>query len=250
VAKLHQILAVESGVRAQTQKDVGQLQSKLENHQLLLGHSRSYVPLKDEDERLPAERSLLQVRVPQVLAILVANTVKMLDITATRDFANCDAKADVVLEDGTVLLKDAPATYLLWLEKKLQEVHGTVCALPCLPPEIEWVWDKSQNCYKNKEEIVTARTQKVSYPLELSKATKEHPAQVVEKSRDQIVGHFTMLRYCGALPLEVVQEMKGRVETLFHAVKYAREQANTVEVTDQKIGKPLMKYIFGEHAEA
>lgn len=41
----------------------------------------------------------------------------MFDVVATQDFANCQAKADVMVE-GRVLIKDAPVTHLLFLEKQ------------------------------------------------------------------------------------------------------------------------------------
>lgn len=249
MTKLHQILAVESGIRTQTQADLAKLHTPVSHHQLLLGQTRTYTPLEEDGEKIPPERALLQVRLPSVLAKTAKVWEKLLDVTATRDFANCDAKADVKLDNGTVILKQAPATYLLWLEKKLQELHSFICSLPLLPPEIEWVWDKTQNCFRNKEAIVTTRTAKVFYAHQLAPATPEHPAQVNEKSREQVIGHYHTLRFCGAFELETAQEMKGRVEELFRAVKFAREEANRIDVVDQKVGKGLLSYIFGDNAK-
>lgn len=246
--KLHQILAVEAGVRAQSAKDITALHHSLKKPELLFGQNRTYEPLKEDGEKLPAERQILQFRVQDVVRESIKIWARMFDITATRDYANIDAKADIVV-DGQTLVKNAPTAFLLWLEKKLEDLHTFVAQLPTLPADIEWEWDDKQNCYKNKQEIKSAKTAKIMYPLVLAPATKEHPAQVSKESRDEVVGYWTTLKYSGALKVQDVKEMKDRVEILQKAVRFAREKANEVEVTDQKVGDALLKYVFGKLAQ-
>jgi len=248
VTKLHQILAVENGIRTQVQTDLTAAHHGLQKADLIIGIYRDYQPVKEDGEKLPPERQLLQTRVPEVIKASVEIWEKTFNITATRDFTNTAAKADVVLEDGTPLMKAVPTTYLLWLEKKLEDLHTFVVKLPTLPADTEWVWDPTQMCYKNKMEIKTVKTAKIAYPLVLTEATKEHPAQVIEKARDEIVGHWTTIKYSGAITVKDAKAMKGRVEALQKAVKFAREKANETEVTDQKVGGPLLKYVFGDMA--
>lgn len=40
--------------------------------------------------------------------------------------------------------------------------------------------------------------------------------------------------------------MLERVENLQDAVKQAREQANSTEVEQEKVGEALLKYVFGD----
>lgn len=245
--KLHQILAVESGIRNQTQKDLTELHQKLQKAELLEGLYHEYQPAKEDGEKFPAERKSLQVRVPDVIKDTIAILEKQFDITAVRDFANTAARADVVLENGTVLLKDAPAPYLLWLEHKMDDLHTFVCKMPTLPADIEWDWDKNQNCWKNRHEIKTVKTAKIEYALTLVAPTKEHPGQAVPKVRDENVGHWTKTRYSGAIPVPDQKAMKDRVEALQKAVKVAREKANQVEIKDDlKVGGPLLQFVFGK----
>ena len=204
--------------------------------------------MKDDGDKLEPERLLLQLRLPEMLKETVEILERNYDVIATRDYANTDAKADVVLSDGTVLVKDAPTPFLLWLEKRVDDLHTFVCKLPTLPADIEWEWDENQNCYRNAQEIKTVRTNKIAYPLVLAEATKEHPAQVVEKARDEIVGHWTTIKYCGALRVQDVKKMKERVEALRKAVKFAREKANEIETDDKKLGAGILSYVFGEFA--
>lgn len=42
-----------------------------------------------------------------------------------------------------------------------------------------------------------------------------------------------------------MNELVDRVEKLQQAVKYAREEANTQEITDQHTGEVVFGYLFG-----
>jgi hypothetical protein len=60
-----------------------------------------------------------------------------LDLAATQDFANTEAKASVVV-DGQTILTDVPVPYLLFLEKQLQDVKTFVLSLPVLSIDKDW----------------------------------------------------------------------------------------------------------------
>ena len=64
----------------------------------------------------------------------------LFDITATKDWANCTARANVVL-DGKPLLEDVPATYVLFLEKQLSDLHTFVGKMSELDPGSDWSVD-------------------------------------------------------------------------------------------------------------
>lgn len=243
--KLHQILAVETAARAQTQKDLTKIYHGVDKPDMLTGQFNEYQPSKEDGMKLPSERKALQIRVKDVLKQAAAAAEKSFDIVAVRDFANTKAIADVVMTDGTVILKGAPAPYLLWLEKQIIDLHTVITKLPTLPADTEWDWDEKQACYRNRYEVKTARTEKVQEPLVLHPPTPEHPAQTQLITRDVIAGYWTKTTYHGALPIPEVRAMKERAEALLAAVKLAREAANQVEAPDQKVGAALIKYIFG-----
>jgi len=244
--KLHQVLAIESNVRSQAQKDLTAAHHGLQKGDLLFGLSKSYKPLNEDGEKLPSEEKILQVKTPDVLRETSDILTKLYDVVAARDFANCSATADVVLDDGNIILKNAPATFLLWLEKKLDDLHTFVSKLPILPADTDWDFDPNQNCFKSKV-IETTRTQKIPYPLVLAQATDKHPAQVVEKTRDEIVGTYSTIKYSGAMKAKDVAQMKERVEQLQKAVKFAREKANTVDAPKKEVGKNILEFVFGQH---
>ncbi|HLY31763.1 MAG TPA: hypothetical protein VKQ36_12110, partial [Ktedonobacterales bacterium] len=57
-------------------------------------------------------------------------------------------------------------------------------------------------------------------------------------------GYWRTVKFSGALPAQRVNELLARVERLQDAVKFAREEANNMEVTDQKVGERLLQFIF------
>jgi hypothetical protein len=243
--KLHQLLAIESDVRKAGEKELGDAHKLLQHPGLMVGTHRTYKPRKDDGQKKPAERQVLQVKVPDVIKAITESMTRTLDVTATRDYANCDARADVTLDDGTVLVPNAPAPYLLWLEKKLVDITTFIGKLPTLDPGVEWVWDSQQMCWKGKNDTVTLSTAKIPYGLELSPATEKHPAQVSKEVKDEVVGEWTQVTQSGAIPPSERKAMKDRVDSLLRAVKMAREKANQIEVVDQTIGGKLLGYLFG-----
>lgn len=68
-------------------------------------------------------------------------------MTATREWANRLAAADVVV-DGTVLLPQVPVPYLLFLEKQLTDLHTFVRKLPVLDASEAWTLDPSTDSWK------------------------------------------------------------------------------------------------------
>nr|WP_233508231.1 hypothetical protein [Spongiactinospora gelatinilytica] len=115
MTKLNQILAVEKGVKSDVQRKVTDAYQQIQKAPLLSGISRTYQPIDDEGEQLPPEATRVQVQAETVLKGVGEVLTRLFDVTATKDWANCAAKADVMV-DGSVLLADVPVTYLLFLE--------------------------------------------------------------------------------------------------------------------------------------
>jgi hypothetical protein len=93
--------------------------------------------------------------------------------------------------------------------------------------------------------VRTIRTKKVPRNHVKAEATDKHPAQVEVYYEDIAVGYWTTVKFSGALPAKRVNELLDRVEKLQRAVKFAREEANGSEVTDQRVGDVVLRYLFG-----
>jgi hypothetical protein len=243
MAKLNQIIAVEKGIKSQSLRDLTDSHQMLQKTSLLSGISRTYRPKDEEGEQLPPESTKVQVKTEEVIRRTVEVLTRLFDVTATKDWANTQAKADVVV-DSQVLLSQVPATYLLFLEKQLVDLHTFVSKLPVLDASETWTLDNSADAWAT-EPMQTTRTKKIPRNHVKAEATEHHPAQVEVYYEDVVVGYWRTVKFSGSLPATRVNELIERVEKLQQAVKYAREEANGIEVQDQKVGETVFKYIFG-----
>lgn len=243
MTKLNQIIAVEKGVKTAAFQKLTDVYQLLQKNALLSGISRTYRPRDEEGEPLPPESTRVQLRTEEVIKEVTEELTRLFDVTATKEWANCQAKADVLVE-GTVLLKDVPATYLLFLEKQLVDLHTFIKKLPTLDAAESWEFDASANCYAT-EPVQTVKTRKIPRNHVKAEATEHHPAQVEVYYEDVAIGYWRTVKFSGALPAKRIHELTERVERLQQAVKFAREEANSLEVTDQKLGAKVFQYLFG-----
>ena len=242
--KLNQIIAIEKSVKSQSLRELTDAHKTLQKESLLAGIARTYRPRDDEGEQYPPESTRVQVRADDVIDQTMTVLIKLFDVTATKDWANGDARADVVV-NGDALLKDVPVTYLLFLEKQLTDLHTFISKLPTLDPSEVWVYDEATDAWAT-EPVQTSKTKRIPRNHLKAEATKEHPAQVEVYYEDIVVGNWQTIKYSGAMPASRVAILKERVRTLQEAVKFAREEANSKEVDEQKIGEAVFNFIFAE----
>ena len=242
MAKLNQIIAVEKSVKSKSFQDLTEAHHAVQKPTLLSGLARMYQPKDEEGEQLPPESTKVQIKSEEILRDTAATLTRLFDVTATKDWANCHAKADVTV-DGQVLLRDVPVTYLLFLEKQLTDLHTFVKKLPVLDAAESWTFDASADCYRT-DAVRTIRTKKVPRNHVKAEATEHHPAQVEVYYEDIPVGYWSTTKFSGSLPARRVRELIARVEKLQAAVKFAREEANGAEVTDQRVGDAVFGYLF------
>ncbi|HSU66930.1 MAG TPA: hypothetical protein VLJ39_08670 [Tepidisphaeraceae bacterium] len=229
---------------SRTVKEFTEIHKEMQKHELLSGISRTYQPADEDGEQLPPESKQVQVRVTDKIRQAREALIDLLDVVITQDAANCEAKADLVV-DGKTLAKDVPVTNLLFLEKQLTDLHTFIDKLPTLDPAEEWTFDKNKDFYVTPP-TRTVRTKKVSKPIVLHPPTKEHPAQTQLVQEDVTAGHWSTVKFSGAVAARDRNEMLARVNKLSEAVKFAREQANSNEVKDRKIGAVILDYLFGK----
>jgi hypothetical protein len=242
MTKLNQIIAVEKGIKSKSYAELTEAHRDVQKQALLSGISRTYQPKDEEGEQLPPESTRVQLKAEEILRQTAANLTRLFDVTATKDWANCDARADVVV-DGSTVVRDVPVAYLLFLEKQLADLSTFVKKLPILDAAESWNHDPSTDTWKT-EPVRTLRTKKVPRNHVKAEATEKHPAQVEVYHEDVAIGTWTTVKFSGALPAQRVNELLERVEKLAQAVKFAREEANTFEVTDQRVGDAVFGFLF------
>jgi len=240
--KLNQVLAIEKGVKSKTHGALTQLYHKVQKHALLAGQSRTYTPLDEDGVKLPPESQRVQVRADDVLKSVRKTLVELFDVTAQKDWANCSAIADIVV-DGNTLLENVPVTYLLFLEKQLTDLRTMIAKIPTLDADTEWNYDDNAGVYRS-EATQTTKTKKVQKPIVLYPATEEHPAQTQLVTEDVVVGNWTTVRQSGALPADRKEQLGERIVSVLEAVKFARESANSAEAEKVHAGDKLFGFIF------
>ena len=243
MAKLNQIIAVVSGKKTQTQKSITEVYKKLQKSALFEGISRRYTPTDEDGESQPDEKKNVQYKSRQALSDARAAMSDLFDVTATQDWGNCAAKADVKV-DGTVILEQVPVTWLLFLEKQLTDMYTFVQTIPVLDPAEAWTWDENADCYAT-EPTLSNRTKKVPRSHILYEATEKHPAQVEMYHEDVQVGQWRTVKFSSALAAQEKNEVIDRLRRLQEAVKFAREEANSMEVDNVTIGNKVFDFVIG-----
>ncbi len=240
--KLNQTIAIEADAKKHAAESVSLAIGAFGRPQLFAGVSRTYQSKDDEGERLPAERSEVQYRLDQVVRKVADDLSRAFDLAATKDVANCEARADVTV-GGKVLLENLPATHLLYLEKQLAELESFFKRVPTLDPAQRWSQDSADGLWKTAP-VETVRSKKVPQVLVKYEATDRHPAQTEVWYEDAPVGTWMKVEASGAWPLTRVETIIGRIRELQAAVKTAREQANGVAVTEQRVGEAIFAHLL------
>lgn len=242
MTKLNQIIAVEKSVRATKENALTQAYHTIQKAPLFAGIVKTYQPKDEEGDQLPGDKQLVQQNVEQVIDDLVDPIVRLIDLTVTKDTNNGVAVADIRIGDR-VLAAKVPVTTLLWLEKQIVDYRTFVSKLPVLDPETHWTENPQTGLYES-DPIQTVRQKKVAKFITTAPATDKHAAQVVRETEDVIEGMWTTVRLSGAITSQRKADLLAKVTLLAEAVKVAREEANSMTVTDVKIGAGIVAYLF------
>ena len=244
MARLNQIIAIANTKKTKVATALSAVHAVLSRPDLFSGLDRKYQSLDDEGEKLPPESKIIQKTASEVIAAAKSELTELLDVIATQEFANGDAKADIVVE-GVVIAKQVPVSYMLFLEKQVDVIKGVVQKLPVLTQDVKWNRSVSDSDIFVTDAVTTNRTKKVPRSFTKSPATQYHPAQVEMFTEDVIVGTWSKIDTSSAIPASERDAMLKKIESLREAVKMAREEANSITVTDQKIGKSVLDFVFG-----
>ena len=242
MTKLNQIIAVEKGKKAQLNRAITDVYHKFQKSQLFGGLSRTYRPKDEEGETLPPESVKVQLRAEEILADAAKAFTELFDVALTKDQSNQVAKANIVVDD-VVIVENVPVSTLLFLEKQLGDIATMIGKIPVLDPAETWSYDASADCWR-AEDVQTTRTKKIPRNHVLAKATDKHPEQVTVYNEDVVVGLWTKATFSGAMPARRVHELSERVTKLQTAVKYAREDANSIEIRQSEMGDAIFAYLL------
>jgi hypothetical protein len=245
--RLNQVNALVTGKKGETQKSVTELYNIVKKKELFDGLERVYRPLDDQsNETLPPESKKVQRKAKTMLKEFAEKTTVLVDLIATQDYGNQQARADIVIEgEKTPLLIGVPVTTLLVLEKQVNDWITYVSHFHTPEASEEWSFDPQSDLLKTGA-VKTMRTKKIPRNHVKQVATEHHPAQVEVYTEDVQVGTWSLVSYTGRLGGKEKNEILVRLEKLRDAIKVAREQANAIDVKMQKLGEALFAYAFGD----
>lgn len=247
--KMHELLAVESDLQKMFLKVSGEAKetfSKRSEH--FRGHDKS-LKMKDEsrafEEEAAHEHKEVDSTVGEKLKYAAKSAKKYFDALLQKESANQVAKSDLVV-DGVTLATQLPATFLLAMENRIKILRDYYDAIPTHQPGIRWVQDSNQRdgIFIAADDDVREKTEKDIEFRTVAAATKEHPAQVQQVAKNNVVGLFTTKKWSGMISPGEKSELLARLDALHQAVKQARQRANQVKVESLEIGADLFDYIL------
>lgn len=246
MTKINQILAIEKNKKTTLHKEITELHRQTQQPAVMTGHTKTFVPKEEDGETYPPEDRKVQLIYRDALDDLCDRLATLMDVTAAKDWSNCKARADVVV-DGEVFLEKVPVTYLLFLEKELIDLQTFVSKMVELDPALNWTFDENSGQYRS-DSTTTHKTKKLQKAIVLYDATPEHPAQTQLITEDVVIGHWTTTNFSGAIPRPKKRMLLERIQGLHDAVKFAREHANSLEAEEPRVGKKILAHIFKEDA--
>ncbi len=243
--KLHELLAVHTALENQATKVRSELTDTFSKKRHLFEEKRVTFTPTGEGNSITESQSDIQSSVDDELEWITNHLVKALDASHQIAEANTMARADIVLEDDTVLVKDVPATALLELEKRVAEIQALIVAVPTLDPAKGFTLDANRKNIFVAREVRKQRTRKEKKVFIKYEATKEHPAQTELLDQDVVVGTIQEQEWSGLITPAQKADLIDRVEILARAVRRARSRANDVEINStKKIGAKLLSYVL------
>lgn len=240
---LNNLCSSESALKSRIHEEISKIHNCNQKPDLFNGFSEIVEMLSSDDQdRHPPTNKLVQQKAHESVTSLQKFYTELFDCEATKDKTNMKATADVVV-DGVVVMKGVPATTLLYLGKKLDEIRDFIQKLPTLDPAHNWTYDSNSGVYKS-EESRRSKTKKVQRPIVLHPPTVEHPAQTQLITEDTVTGHFVRIEHSGAFPKDRQVAILEKVRKLQVAVNEARAEANKAEVEDLKIGQIVFDFLL------
>lgn len=240
--KLNQIIAVVSGKKTEAQRKTTEIYRKCSSGESFVGLKRVYTPKDDDGEKLPNEGKPVQLTVNQVVQEFRDSLSDLFDVVATQEYANTTAVANIVVGD-VVVAEKVPVSYLLFLEKQLQDINTFINKLPTLDNGEEWSLDSNTGNYISKVSH-TNKSKKIPQSKVLYDATEHHPAQIEKWNEDVSVGTWATTKYSGAISEIEKRDLVERVRKLSEAVKFAREEANSIEAKNINVSNKVFDYLF------
>jgi len=250
MGKLYELIAVEDDLRKAFQNILLETSVTFNKKtHLFAGQIRA---LEMFESTHPLHNSIdqeeeLSETVPNKLDYMFSHVGKYLDVNLQKETTNQLAKANIEI-DGKLIAGEVPVAFLLGLESKLVGIRNVMKDIPTLQSGKRWIEDKvkGKNVWTLSEKEVSYKTEKILEPVVLYDATDKHPAQVKESMRQKEVGKYLFDRWSGLITPAQKSDILKRMDSLIVAVKQARQRANDITASSNKISSKIIDYIMAD----
>jgi hypothetical protein len=253
LVRIHQLLAIISGLNADAETSLARLTHILGTKELFIGMEKKsrLADEPDKDNKGPRRKvtpdQVIRVRYTAVQAM--DDAAKLYtgkwDTALTLDTAQGVAKADVVVDGETVPgLTGVPVRHLVYLEGELTKLKDLVEKLPELDAVQDWTEENAEpGQWRSRTPRENDLKEKVMFNWHKGNGTPTIQEQVEIMTRDEVVEYNTTVNYSGALPRQRKALLLERLSKLRTAVKMAREEANSATVTPLNEGADIFGWL-------
>ena len=191
---VHALLAVESDIKNVSIKIINETSNTFSKKNVHFdGINKQYV--SEDDSAVGTNNTEIKEVVTTVakkVKYAIPAIVAGIDIQLSKEMTNSSGTASATLTDeGHGDFGILSATALLSLEKEMVKIRNMYESIPTLDPGKTWVRDDfaGKDMWKTDDSI-TFRTGKKEEWVIVAPATKEHPAQVKQVTKDGQVGKY------------------------------------------------------------
>jgi|GEM_PF-2282148 len=247
MAKLHEGLSIHKDRSGVAKKILDEARATFKGASHFAGFVKITEFYDEEQQKFNGiEEKKVDETVPGKLDYVNGHIRALLDLDYQIECANQTAKADLEI-DGVVVAEAVPVGFLLTLENKFKEYRAMVEMVPTQAPGIVWERDSAQSSegyiHKSSRDQISYITRKLPVYTVVVQPTPQHPAQVKESHDDVRVAKVTTTHYTAAISPAQKSDMLGRIDTVIQAAKRARQRANDVEISEERIATPLLNFI-------
>lgn len=250
--KLHQLIAVQGKVSDRVTNAASTIHKTFQKAAVFAGVRITYeVTAENENEesaQKPPEGNSVQLYARDELNKLRTILSELYDVNATRDWTNTVARGVVKVGDK-VILADAPVPFLLFLKLELNRLRTEFATIPVLDPSKDWTEDEHVSGGWKTEPSWAWSTRRVKKVLTLAPATDKHQAQTQMYEEEVPVAKKWTVNFSGAMSRKDRDALVRQVDLLFDAVSAAVEEANSIEVVDTKVAKPIFDFLLAPLAQ-
>lgn len=210
------------------------------------GFSKTYSPKEEGGVQYPPQGKLVTMNALDFWNEFETAYGKIIDAAATKDYANTNAKADVVV-DGEVFMEQVPAPFLLWMDHALVDIRTFLNKLPTLPLDENWDYDSAKGHYVSRVPEQTVKTTPRKRPLVLYPhhfaGDKALPAQTQMVEETEVEGTWTNTKYHGGIEPDDKKRYLAKTQKLLEAVRAALAEANSNKVERVEPATKLFDFI-------